>query len=196
MLEVKASLAATIVALTIFGAPLAASAAPIQTPITGISIHTEDDEFENEDEEDHEDEGENEDDETHEELPPVFVIPGNKKPHGHHPTTVTPDPDVTIDGSSLDPAGLGEIQDDQFLVVGTNDPTDRSLSEINPRSAKPVAIEKVEANRKTPADRFLDTAYFGMAALGISALGLGVTAAVRSIRLRKGGNADYFYDDK
>jgi hypothetical protein len=35
-----------------------------------------------------------------------------------------------------------------------------------------------------------------MGMLGIAALGLGVTAGVRSIRLRRAGKSDYFYGDK
>jgi hypothetical protein len=42
----------------------------------------------------------------------------------------------------------------------------------------------------------MDTAYIGMGMLGLASLGLGVTAGVRAIRLRRSGKSDYFYSDK
>jgi hypothetical protein len=210
MIEKKAALVAGLIALTIIGAPIAANATTphATTPITGISIHAEDedDEFEDEDEdEDHDEDDEAEDEDHKGWIPPVFVVPGGHAPHKHgnrpKPPVETPTgiPGTGVDenSTSVDGASLNGVDEDDFVVVDANDPSAASeLGNVNPHQDEPVAIERVSATGRTPADEFLDTAYVGMAMLGAAALGLGTTAAVRTIRLRRSGKSDYFYDEK
>ena len=202
-MEKKATVVAVLVALTLVGAPLAASAAPTVSvkTIGGTTFHTEDTEDSSTDGD------QDKDDDHHGSIPPVFVVPGHKKPHhdrGQNPpvtpapdATATPNPDPTGDGSattsSIDPV-TGQ-QD--FMVVGAGgDPATDSLGGVNPEEARAVDIRRVPDGMRTPADQFMDTAYIGMGMLGLAALGLGGTAVVRAIRLRKSGKSDYIYSDK
>lgn len=200
MLEKKAALVAAIVALTLIGAPLAATAAPVTSPksISGISIHTED-------EEEDEDEDEDEDDDHHGSIPPVFVVPGHKKPHHDRKhQLVTPPPSSTttakidpVTGLPITTSSIDPVTGDEFVVVGAGQGAEaNSLGGVNPKQARAIDISQVKAGMRSPADQFMDGAYIGMGMLGLAALGLGVTAGVRSIRLRRAGKSDYFYGDK
>lgn len=199
MLEKKAALVAAIVALTLIGAPLAATAAPVTSPksISGISIHTED-------EEEDEDEDEDEDDDHHGSIPPVFVVPGHKKPHHDRKhQLVTPPSSTTtakidpVTGLPITTSSIDPVTGDEFVVVGAGQGAEaNSLGGVNPKQARAIDISQVKAGMRSPADQFMDGAYIGMGMLGLAALGLGVTAGVRSIRLRRAGKSDYFYGDK
>jgi hypothetical protein len=203
MFEKKPALVATIVALSLIGAPIAASANPAHSPktISGISIHAEDKEGHDDGDEDEDDE----DEDHHGSIPPVFVVPGKKKPHHDrkhnqvttppttsNPATIDPVTGLPVTSSSIDP-----VTSEEFVVVGAGEtPTENNLGGVNPKQARAIDIKQVKAGMRTPADQFMDTAYLGMGMLGIAALGLGVTAGVRSIRLRRAGKSDYFYGDK
>ena len=201
MLEKKAALVAAVIALTLIGAPLAASAAPATSPksISGISIHTED-------EEEREGDGdEDEDDDHHGSIPPVFVVPGHKKPHHDRKHQLVTPPQVNSNSATLDPvtglpittSSIDPVTGDEFVLVGAGQGAEaNSLGGVNPKQARAVDISKVKAGMRSPADQFMDGAYIGMGMLGLAALGLGVTAGVRSIRLRRAGKSDYFYGDK
>ena len=200
MVEKRFALVAALIALTIVGAPLAASATPISNvkTIGVISFHTED-------EEDHDDdEDEDEDDDHHGSIPPVFVVPGAKKPHHDHPrppasnandtsvTSINPLTGTTAGTTAIDP-----LTGEEFVVVGAGEvPSANSLGGVNPEELRAIDIKLVSTKLRSPADQFLDTAYIGMGMLGVAALGLGVTAGVRAIRLRRSGKSDYFYSDK
>lgn len=204
MIEKKATIVATLIALTLLGAPLAASAAPVQTVKTiGTTFHSEDG-----DEHDDEDEDEDEDDEDDEHsgyIPPVYVVPGHKKHHKEH--TETSDAPGIDDSASaaIDPitglpfqtSGIDPVTGEEFIVVGAGgDAAFNSLGGVNPEEARAVDIRRVTPGMRTPADQFMDAAYIGMGMLGVAALGLGGTAAVRAVRLRRSGKSDYFYGDK
>ena len=199
---------AGVVLLTLLGAPVAAMADDEnQPPVypSNVQIHQDD----SDDHEDAEDDGDDDSDDEGEHhrkgwIPPVFVVPGAKHEH-HKPkpgnTTVTPTPgdDSDDDDSTAGTAGTTSINGmdtNDFVVVGVDD-TDaaKSLESVDPKQAQPVAIEQVKVTTQTPADRFMDTAYLGIGLMALSALGLGVTTAVRSYRLRKSGKSDYFYDN-
>jgi hypothetical protein len=200
MIEKKATVVAAIVALTLIGAPLAASAAPIQTSKTIVTT------FHAEDGEDHEDDGDDDQDDDHSGyIPPVFVVPGHKKPHKEKSeTTVSTAPDTstsaTIDpvtGQPVQTTSIDPVTGQEFMVVGAGGaPATESLGGVNPEEARAVDIRRVPSGVLTPADQFLDAAYIGLGMLAVAALGLGGTAAVRAIRLRRSGKADYFYGDK
>jgi hypothetical protein len=207
MLEKKAAIVASLVALTLLGAPLAASASPSFSGkvISGVSIHTEDQDDEDEDEdEDEEDEDEDEDeDDRHNSIPPVFVVPGHKKPHQdrNHATggALGSGTMIEIDPLTNKPvaASIEGIAGTDFVVVGAgNDPATESIGGVNPVESRAVDIKRVTVGMRSPADQFMDSAYLGMGTLGVAALGLGVTAGVRAIRIRRSGKSDYFYGDK
>lgn len=203
MIEKKATVVAVIVALTLIGAPLAASATPIHATKTIVTT------FHAEDGEDHEDDGDDdqddEDDDHNGYIPPVFVVPGHKKPHQDRPKNPTATaPDATT-STEIDPAtgqpvqtsSIDPVTGEEFMVVGAGgDPASGKLGGVNPEEARAVDIRRVPAGMHSPADQFMDAAYIGMGMLGIAALGLGGTAAVRAIRLRRSGKSDYFYGDK
>lgn len=201
MSDKKAILAATVVLLTVFGAPVAASAAPVQTGSaqSGISIHTEDHDDESDDGDDDEDDG----DDRHGYIPPVFVVPGQKKPHNEHKTkpsgTVTTTPST---GSSSSTAGIDPLSGDPVNQIGPDGqpmagtPGSDLGPAGTPEESRAVDITRVPKHMKSPADAFMDTAYIGLGLLGVSAVGLGVTAGVRAIRLRRSGKSDYIYNDK
>jgi hypothetical protein len=210
MAKPKAAVVAALVALTIFGAPLAASAAPHHVALPSAGFHTEDGEDNNSND------GDTDKDDHHKSIPPVFVVPGEK--HRHHdkyqvpstPTpTATPAPgDDTTPGDNNDnndtntagtagTAGIDPASDSDFVVVT---PDHKQVSDkmggVNPVEARAVDVKSVRVSHKSPADEFIDAAYIGLGLLGVAALGLGVTAGARAIRLRRSGKSDYLYGEK
>lgn len=208
MVEKKIALVAAIVALVVLGSPIAATAAS-NTDVKqfpGISIHTDDHPEDHDDDDDDEDD----DDEDDRSIPPVFVVPGAKAPHPHArkrpaakaPTTsvsgaTSPVTTNSVEASIPGETGTTSLEVGDFVIVGAEESvSSKNLDTVNPTQSKPVAIEQVRVTMKTPADQFMDTASIGLGFLAVSALGLASTAAVRSIRLRRSGNSDYFYDEK
>lgn len=204
MSDKKVVLAATLVALTVFGAPLAASANPVHAtnPSSGISIHTDDGEDTSSSDGD-----DDRDDEHHGSIPPVFVTPTptTTKPHTnpkHKPSASS----STTSGSTVssDPASIAPAPTDGVTPVGPDGvaPADGGIATENspgigkPEEGRAVDITRVPQRQKSPADEFMDAAYIGLGALAISALGLGVTAAVRAVRIRRSGKSDYMYTNK
>ncbi|MEY4451296.1 MAG: hypothetical protein RLZZ380_417 [Actinomycetota bacterium] len=206
MFEKKSSVMASVLLITLFGAPLAANAAtPAYAPVAVPSpIFQDDDEYEDDDEDDDEDEDEKHHDERHEIIPPVITVPGLGK--GHHrpprkedlptlpPVAENPTTDPNATAQSL--SGV-DIADADYVVVASNDPeADIPLEAANPNESQPIDVKLIRAQMRTPADQFLESAYIGMGVLGAAAIGLGATAGVRAIRLRRSGKSDYFYDNK
>ena len=199
MVEKKFALIAALVALTIVGAPLAATAAPVSTAKTigVISFHTEDEEDQNDGDDD-------KDDDHHGSIPPVFVVPGAKRPHSDHPrlpVSNSPDSSVSptdpVTGATAGTTAIDPLTGDEFVVVGAGEtPGADSLGGVNPEEARAVDIRRVPTGMQTPADQFMDAAYIGLGMLTLAALGLGGTAAVRAVRLRRSGKSDYLYGDK
>lgn len=200
----KPALLAALVALSLLGAPLAASAATPQTSHAGIPkpIFQDDDRDEDEDDED------DDEDEAHENIPPVFVVPGSKKPHHkRHPKpherflNVLPTiPEIVAPGATtanVNPQALAgtELPEPEYLVVASNDPAaEKALGTSNPNESQPIDVTLIRADIKNPSDQFLDSAYLGLAVLGAAALGLGTVAGARALRARRSGKSDYFYD--
>ena len=184
MFEKKPLVLASVILLTLVGAPVAASAAP---PIPIFQ----DDEDSYQEDSDHD--GDNDSvahDERHEIIPPVITVPGWNRNHNHPPKAENP-----ITGSqSL--SGI-DIADSDFVVVASNDPeSDVPLEIVNPNESEPINVKLIRASAKNPADRFMESAYLGMGVLGVATLGLGATALIRAVRVRRSGKSDYFYDNK
>jgi hypothetical protein len=193
MFEKKPTLLCALVALTLFGAPVAANAAIPPTSHSGIPKPIFQDDGEREDDED-EEEHENE---AHENIPPVFVVPGSKK--DHHITHPKPAKELLNVLPAMPelivPSATGASVSSEYLVIASNDPAaEKSLGTSNPNESQPIDVTLIRADIKNPSDQFLDSAYLGLAVLGAAALGLGTAAGVRAVRVRRSGKSDYFYD--
>lgn len=204
MFEKKPALLAALVALTLLGAPVAANAATAQTSHAGIPQPIFQDDEEREDER----EDEEEEDEEHENIPPVFVVPGSKKPHHKgHPKpherflNVLPTipeivvPGVVGSGAMAQALPGADFVESEYVVIASNDPAaEKALGTSNPNESQPIDVTLIRADIKNPSDQFLDSAYLGLAVLGAAAVGLGTAAGVRAVRVRRSGKSDYFYD--
>ena len=203
MFEKKPALLAALVALSLLGAPLAANATTPQSFNAGIPKPIFQDDDRDEEREDNEDE-----DEAHENIPPVFVVPGSKKPHHkRHPkpherfVNVLPTiPEIVVPGATtanvdLQPSTSPELPASEYVVVASNDPAaEKALGTSNPNESQPIDVTLIRADIKNPSDQFLESAYLGLAVLGTAALGLGTVAGARALRARRSGKSDYFYD--
>jgi hypothetical protein len=215
----KTLMVATVVAFSILSMPFAATfaLAETQTSPAGISVHTEDN-GESEDGEDshvntsgkQSNDGDKDNDDRHGYIPPIFVAPGTDDSDTDRATqepTSTTSPTTGTNGSADIgvPTATGNVTTTSVRPVGgktqvsvgvdTSTPIN-SLGTVNPKEERAVDIERVHAASQSPAEEFLDAAYLGMGLLAASALGLGVTAGVRAVRLRRSGKSDYLYGDK
>jgi hypothetical protein len=193
----KLTLAATITLLALLGAPMAASAAPsIQFQsgsFTPIYLEEDDDD----DDKDEDDEDDDDDDDRHEKIPPVFVVPGagHQKHKDHkkeHPafSNIVPEPLI---GTQALITELGA--NSEYVMVASNDPAAvTAIGQANPHQANPINMELVKTTRQTPADKFMESAYLGMGILAATAAALGLSAAVRAVRIRRSGKSDYYYN--
>lgn len=175
----KLQLSAALVLVALFGLPVTAQAATSFAPAsTGVSIHTEDDEFEDEGEDGEEYEGEDsssfadEEEAIADEDDESFVVP----------------PAV------IHPHGPGHNDDDPMDQIM---PESYSSGPITDKSGgQPIRVDQVLATAKTPTDLFVDTAVVGLGAVGAGALALGTMVGVRAVRARRNGEkADYFYGE-
>ena len=212
MANKSVALLATVVAFTLLGAPIAATAETSgdQTQPSAVSFHSEDNGGNQSESENHD--GDRDKDDDHGYIPPVFVVPGAKKHNKLHqtrPTTTTNTSGMTnTKGNSGNLAGTAGIDPVTSATVTTENPEDLVVDGVNPNEVStlqgakdqnqphPVDIKRVELGMRSPADQFLDTAYIGLGLLGLSAIGLGGAAVVRGVRLRRSGKADYLYGDK
>lgn len=219
MTEKKTVMVIAVVALGIFSAPFAANLAMANTPNSSarISVYTEDngDSQGSEDSQTtnhkrHSNDGDKDNDDRHGYIPPIFVAPGTddsaQDDAAQKPTqTEAPTPgssnqsDIgqptttdTVTATSVHPLGGKAVVS---VGVDNNTPVN-TFGNVNPKEERAVDIERVHVAMQSPAEEFLDAAYLGMGLLAASALGLGVTAGVRAIRLRRSGKSDYLYGDK
>ena len=198
MFEKKSVILVSVILLTLLGAPVAASAA------TPTPIHLDD---ETEYSDDHDEDGDSDadhHDELHEVIPPVITVPGFGS--GHHkrpPRPIAPtDPVVTVPdetGTTTTAQSIkgSDIANAEYVVIASDDTAGEIPLEVaHPIESKPIDVKLIRAEKFTPADQFMESAYIGMGVLGVAALGLGVTASLRAVRIRRAGKADYFYDNK
>jgi hypothetical protein len=113
------------------------------------------------------------------------------------PGSITPDPAPTEDvGSTV----AGKPSKTGFMVssldvgkrqVSADSSTDNSAStanelyEINPRAASAVVVSSIKISSATPADEFIQAAYWSLAALAIATGSLLLGAGVSSLRSRR-----------
>jgi len=213
----KKQLVALAVALAVLGTPVALAA-----PASAVSISTasspvftdrgekdEDDEDEDgwghednhslppvvirpngddddEDDEDDED-GEDDDDEGGFVLPTTPGVAPSAAPSTNANGanySVSPLLPSVVTGSPTSPLAPGGA--DQ--VVGAN--------AINPDAAPAIDPASIRTTAKTPADVFMESATWGLVAMGAGALALGSVAGVKTLSARRKPNADYFYDSE
>ena len=225
MVQRKAVIVASFVALTVLGGPLAANAKSLHNPESApVAIHTDGSTNPNGSDGDADP-----DDRKRGLIPPVFVIPGTQPPRNHHThpqagsvpgalpgntgsgtstgtdntpgdtsSSATTGPDDNTSTTANVKTGTSTAKtDNDFVVVGTQDvDTATSIATINPKQANPVAIERVQVTRQTPADKFMEAAYIGLGLMALAALGMGASTVVRAVRLRRAGKVDYFYENK
>ena len=160
-------------------------------PPVVIRPHGDDDEDEDEDEGDDEDEDEGDDDEGGFVLP---VTPGvdpsaapSTSPYDSNRNgtganySVSPLLPTGVPASPIAPSGSEQ-------VVGAN--------AINPDAAPAIDPKSIRTSAKTPADVFMESATWGLVAMGAGALALGSAAGVKILSARRKPNADYFYDSE
>jgi hypothetical protein len=67
---------------------------------------------------------------------------------------------------------------------------------IDPDAAPAIDPASIRTTAKTPADVFMESATWGLVAMGAGALAIGSAAGVKSLSARRRPNADYFYDSE
>jgi hypothetical protein len=65
---------------------------------------------------------------------------------------------------------------------------------FDPNANKPIQMQNINPNKKTPADVFIESAQIGVGAMAAGAAVLGVTAAVRGARFRRQAQTDFIYE--
>lgn len=73
-------------------------------------------------------------------------------------------------------------------VVGAN--------AINPDAAPAIDPASIRTSAKTPADVFMESATWGLMAMGAGALALGSVAGVKTLSARRKPEGEYFYDSE
>jgi Ni/Co efflux regulator RcnB len=73
-------------------------------------------------------------------------------------------------------------------VVGANT--------INPDAAPAIDPASIRTSAKTPADVFMESATWGLVAMGAGALALGSVAGVKTLSARRKPEGEYFYDSE
>jgi hypothetical protein len=209
--------------LSVFATPALAASKPASSALSKAIVFTDrdDDENENEDEADHqeghhqippviirphhggddEEDGEDEgDDEGEDDGEGGFVVPGPIDPSNPTPTsdpsvdplTMNNPTDTTVSTANYSVSPLAGLPG-QPQTRGSQPPT--NSRNLNPEAAPPVQIQQVRGPQRTPADVFMESATFGLLAVGSGALALGGVAGVRAIKLRRNPKGDYFYGD-
>jgi hypothetical protein len=221
----KKQVVALAVAFAVLGTPLAlaapASAAPIST--TSSPIFTDRDHEDDDDEDEDEDGWGHEDNHS---LPPVVIRPHGDDDEGDDEGDDEEDGDdeggFVLPGTpgaepSADPSA--SPYDSTSTATGANysvsplipsvvpgsptSPLSPSGSEqvvganaINPDAAPAIDPASIRTTAKTPADVFMESATWGLVAMGAGALAIGSAAGVKSLSARRRPNADYFYDSE
>jgi hypothetical protein len=92
-------------------------------------------------------------------------------------------PPLTVTGSGgLNPAGKAPINGS---APKPGQPGDlKNANQIDPGANQPINPNTHEVNGKTPADRFFEAATFGLALMGLGAVGLGGAVVVQRRRHR------------
>jgi hypothetical protein len=158
-------------------------------PPVVIRPHGDDDDEDEDEDEDDEDEGD--DDEGGFVLPTTPGVDPSAAPStspydsNRNGTganySVSPLLPTGVPASPLAPSGSDQ-------VVGAN--------AINPYAAPAIDPATIRTSAKTPADVFMESATWGLVAMGAGALAIGSAAGVKSLSARRKPNADYFYDSE
>jgi hypothetical protein len=129
---------------------------------------------------------------------PLNPAPNERRPHGDRPKhkegeqfqvavppmVITPDQDK--DGSSVN----SSVPD----TAGNEQVIEPNSSVFDPNANRPIEMQNVRPNKKTPADVFIESAQIGVGAMAAGAAVLGVTAAVRGAKFRRQAKTDFIYE--
>lgn len=140
------------------------------------------------------------DDESDDDGEGGFIIPGLIDPSNpNQDLTPSADPLISNDPTnasvstanySISPVAGAPGQPN---AIGAQPPA--NTRNLNPEAAPPVQIQQVRGPQRTPADVFMESATFGLIAVGAGAIALGGVAGARAINLRRNPKGDYFYGD-
>ena len=151
-------------------------------------------------------------------IPPVVIRPhrdedngdddnkGGSSTGGITPVNPQPTPAPSASAGATDPSNLNgaSVRGSHYVVApldGTpgnppaGAPGDRHVSAIDPNSSPAIDLGGVRTTDRTPADRFMESASFGLASLLAGGLALAAVAGYRSLRMRKDPNRDFFYEN-
>ena len=221
----KKQLVALAVALAVLGTPMAlaapASAATIST--TASPVFTDRDHEDEGDDEDGEDEDTWGHEDNHS-LPPVVIRPhgddheddgddedGDDDEGGFVlPATPGADPSTapstspynsnsnatgaSYSVSPLLPSVIPGSPSSPLAPAGSD--TVVGANSINPEAAPAIEPASIRTTAKTPADVFIESATWGLVAMGAGALAFGSVAGAKTLSARRKPNGDYFYDSE
>lgn len=129
-----------------------------------------------------------------------FVLPGPIDP-----SNPTPIPNPSVDPLTMNNPTGATVSTANYSVTpisgrsgdatALNAQPPGSERSLNPEAAPPAQIQQARSDQRTPADVFVESATFGLVALGAGAMALGGVAGVRAIKLRRNPKGDYFYGD-
>ena len=71
-----------------------------------------------------------------------------------------------------------------------------AVNGVNPEAAPAIDPATIRTSAKTPADVFMESATWGLMAMGAGAVALGSVAGVKTLSARRKPNGDYFYDSE
>jgi hypothetical protein len=79
-------------------------------------------------------------------------------------------------------------------TAGNEQVIEPNSARFDPNANKPIQMQNIHPNKKTPADVFIESAQIGVGAMAAGAAVLGVTAAVRGVRFRRQAKTDFIYE--
>jgi hypothetical protein len=153
---------------------------------------------------------------------PLNPAPNERRNHGDRPKhkegeqfqvavppmVITPDKDTDdeageANGNAGNPKQAFKVSPPKNGSSVTNSVPDTAGNQqvIEPNSAvfdptanKPIEMQNIHPNKKTPADVFIESAQIGVGAMAAGAAVLGITAAVRGSRFRRQAKTDFIYE--
>jgi hypothetical protein len=153
---------------------------------------------------------------------PINPAPNERRPHGDRPKikegekfqVAVPPMVITPDADNSDESGENENDSanpkKSFKVsppkngasvnssvpdtAGNEQVIEPNSAAFDPNANKPIEMQNIRPNKKTPADVFIESAQIGVGAMAAGAVVLGVTAAVRGVRFRKQTKTDFIYE--
>jgi hypothetical protein len=153
---------------------------------------------------------------------PLNPAPNERRPHGDRPKhkegeqfqvavppmVITPDQDKDDESGEVasgsanpkqsfkvsPPKNGSSVNSSVPDTAGNEQVIEPNSSVFDPNANKPIEMQNVRPNKKTPADVFIESAQIGVGAMAAGAAVLGVTAAVRGAKFRRQAKTDFIYE--